>query len=90
MAKKLRRDQEKAMFSKAQAKRMVSKAGFSVESIDVTPTEYRFRQREPSEFKKKSFRRIDIGRPGGIEAVIAKPKGMNKTRIQTVIVKKRQ
>lgn len=86
MPKKLSRAQERAMFAKA--KTMVKKAGFKIGSSDVTPNTIRFRQREPGEFKEGTQRNIDIGRPGYIKATVAKPKGTNKTRIQSVWISK--
>lgn len=71
------------------ARRMVNKAGFKTTKVDETPNYYRFRQVPPTKFKKGSFRTIDIGRKGYIKAVIAKPKSKKTTRIQSVIVVKK-
>jgi hypothetical protein len=71
------------------AKRMVKKAGFKSRKVDETANFYRFRQAPPSQFKKGSFRTVDIGRKGFIKAVVAKPKGKATTRIQSVIVDKK-
>lgn len=64
------------------------KAGFKErpKSVDVTKRLVRFRLREPREFQKGSFRTKDIGKPGNIKAVIARPKGMRTTKIQSVLV----
>lgn len=58
--------------------------------IDETRNEFRFRQRPPGAFQRTSFRRVDIGKKGGFEAVVGRPHGTTKTRIQSIILPKIQ
>jgi len=44
-------------------------------------SEYSCRLREPEEFQKKSFRRIQSG---DVDLIIARPRGMKKTRAQAI------
>jgi cation transport regulator len=55
---------------------------------DVTDGYIRFRQREPSEFKKGSFRTITLSEKKGIKAVIGVLKGKTTTVIQSYIFDK--
>lgn len=50
------------------AKKWVVGHGFSVHKVDETANSFRFRQRNPSEFKSGSFRTITLS--SGIKAVI--------------------
>lgn len=54
--------------------------------IDVTKNEFRFRQMHPREFQPRTFRRVDIGKRGGFQAIIGRPHSMTKTRIQSIIL----
>jgi hypothetical protein len=58
--------------TKSDAVSMIKKAGFKVHKIDITKNTYRFRQKPPSNFVKKTFR-IKKLKPG-LQIVIAVPK----------------
>lgn len=64
--------------------------GIPIKKVHVTSTQVRFRQRSPTEFKKGSFRTLDIGQAGGFKAIIGKPKGSKKTRVQSFFISKRE
>jgi hypothetical protein len=83
------RSEQRAAFRKLKAVRMVKEAGFKATKIDETRNTYRFRQEDPGRLKKGTFRIKDIGRKGFIKIVVAKPKGRNKTKVQSVIVEKK-
>ena len=70
------------------AKRKVREAGFKVNKVDVTKGSFRFRQFPPSKFQKGSFRTLDVGRPGGLKLIIARPLGKKTTKVQSVVVEK--
>ncbi len=50
----------------------VKRAGFSTTKVDKTPNTFRFRQKPPSQFVKKTFR-IKTIKPG-LKIVVAVPK----------------
>lgn len=54
--------------------------------IGVTDKYFRARVERPSMFVKSSFRTIDIGKKGNTKAVIGKPKGLGKTRLQSILI----
>ncbi len=62
---------------------------FPGENPRVTEDYARFRQEDPSKFKKNSFRTIDPGKKGDIELVVARPKDFNKTKVQSVLVERK-
>ena len=55
-----------------EAKRWVRTHKFKAKKIDETESSYRFRQRDPSEFRRGSFRTIEIAE--GVKAVIGRLK----------------
>lgn len=50
----------------------VRKHGFKVHKVDETKNSFRFRQKDPSEFKKGSLRTINL--TAGVSAVVGRPK----------------
>ena len=62
----------KEVFTREQATRWITDHGYHVRKVDETSTSYRFRQREPGDFKPRSFRTIKI--ETGVSAVVGKLK----------------
>lgn len=56
-------------WTEARAKAWLSKHGYET-GVDVKPGTLRFRQREPSLFRRKTFRTISFGDGTGIKAVV--------------------
>lgn len=81
----LSRSQQKAIFASLKEKGMLRK---KPKKITVEGNFIRARVENPKKFQKKSFRRIDVGRKGGTEIIIARPKGSKKTKTQAVLVPK--
>ena len=72
----------KSHFNQAEAKKWAKLHGFHYGYVDETPHQYRIRQKDPNEFKAKSFRTITL-RPG-VQATVAKENPEEKTVIYTV------
>lgn len=63
---------KKLGLSKSRATMAVKNAGFKASKVDVKPNSFRFRQRPPSDFIRKTFRTKTI-KPG-LKIVIGIPK----------------
>lgn len=54
--------------------------------IDFTKDFARVRIKDPKRFQKKSFRTLDVGRPGGTKVVIGRLKGKVTTTTQSILI----
>lgn len=70
----------------ANVKKHLRQEGFHISKTDVKEHQYRFRQFDPDICEQGTFRTIFLG--GHEQGVVCKPKGSNKTKLQTIIVKK--
>lgn len=76
---------DKQKWTSARAKKWLKRHGMLAPISDTTEAYYRFRQSDPSNFDKETFRTISLGYIGdGIKAVIGVPLRDNPT---SVIVK---
>jgi hypothetical protein len=66
----------------------MAKGKIYVAGADNTKSYCRVRQEDPSHFTKGSFRTIDVKGRKGVKAVIGRPKGKKKTRIQSLLFSK--
>jgi 2'-5' RNA ligase len=64
---------DKDVFSLDEARKWLSDNGFKTPAVDETEDSYRFRQREPGDFREGSFRTITLRK--GVKAVVGIPKG---------------
>jgi hypothetical protein len=60
-------------FSQYEAVQWAERHGYSARKVHATDQYFRIRQHPPSEYKRGSFRTIELG-SGGIKAVVGRPR----------------
>lgn len=57
-------------------------------AYEETKRYHRIRVKSPKLFQSKTFRTVDIGRKGGMKAIVGRPKGKKTTMVQSYLIPK--